>query len=216
MKNLVISLFITALILSCGTTNVVKYSYTFEKIDKTHTDVIQKERIFGRYNFYYADNNIEMHFDLNPYEIGIQVKNLRDEVIRLIWDDIHLVTGIDENKKFNLMHTNLVQEKIDLRDTTIGNYDQLIQIKELQQEDSAYSVRPTIILPGMTIVDVLKNKDKGYFLPYEQGNREKLKSEAEKMIDDIIILNFKYKNNHKLVVVPIKLKVKDYYIINRG
>ena len=216
MKNVVISLFISTLLLSCGTTNVVKYLYTFENIDKTQSDVIQKERIFGRYNYYYADNNIEIHFDINPYEIGIQVKNLGDDVIRLIWDDVYLITEIDENKKFNLKHTNLDQEKIDLRDTTIENYDQLKLIKDLQQEDTAYSVRPTILLPGMTIVDVLINKDKGYFLPYEQGNREKLKREAERMLNNIIILNFIYMKNDKKEVLPMQLKIKDYYILNKG
>lgn len=216
MKNLVIILFISTLLFSCGTTNVVKYLYKFENINKTQADVIHKERIFGRYNHYYADNNIEMHFDLNPYEIGVQVKNLSDEALRLIWDDIHLVTGIDETKKFNILHTNLTQEKIDLGDTTIENYDQLILIKELQKEDTAYSVRPTIILPGMTIVDVLKNKDKGYFLPYEQRDREKLKREAEKMIDVLIKLNFIYIKNDEKEVLPIQLKIKDYYIINKG
>lgn len=216
MKNLVISLFISILLLSCATTNVVKYLYTYENIDKTQSDVIHKERIFGRYNHYYADKNIEMHFDINPYEIGIQVKNLGDDVIRLIWDDMYLITGIDENKKFNLKHTNLDQEKIDLRDTTIENYDQLKLIKDLQQEDTAYSVRPTILLPGMTIVDVLINKDKGYFLPYEQGNREKLKREAERMLNNIIILNFIYMKNDKKEVLPMQLKIKDYYILNKG
>ena len=214
MKKIFISILVTGVILSCTSTNVVKYIYSFENVDQLSNT--KKEILFGRYRYLYSDKNVELLFDFDPTQIGLQIKNPTWDTLRVIWDDIYLETDFDQKKRFTLVNTTRTPENILLKDTTIENYDVLKLIKELQKQDTVYTLRPTIILPGMTIVDVLLNKDKGYFLPYEMGDRSKLNSDAEKLKEKNLIIYFKYKVNKEEVTVPLKLKVKDFYIIKQG
>lgn len=205
------------LLSSCSSNHVVKYVYSFDNVITDEPDYLKKDIVFGRYRNFYSDKNIELLFDFDAYEIGIQMKNKTWDTLRIIWDDIYLETVINlNNKKFKLAHTNLAQNNISLADTTIKDYEVLKLIKEQQLKDTTYNIRPTIVLPGMTISDVMVNKEQGYFMPYEMRDTTTLNKSALETINKNAALHFKYKINSKPVGLVVNLRIKDYYILRKG
>jgi hypothetical protein len=216
MKKAFLFVVLIVLITSCSSNHIVKYVYTLDNVISEEPDYVKKDIVYGRYRNFYSDNNIEMLFDFDSYEIGVQFKNKSWDTLRIIWDDIYLETNIDSIKKFKLVHTNFKQENISLSDTTIEDYLVLKLIKEQQLKDTTYNIRPTILLPGMIINDVILNKDQGYFLPYEMRDTTSLNKLALNTLDKSAALHFTYKINSKRVSVILNLKIKDYYLLRRG
>lgn len=204
------------LLSSCSSNHVVKYVYSFDNVITDEPDYLKKDIVFGRYRNFYSDKNIELLFDFDAYEIGIQMKNKTWDTLRIIWDDIYLETDIDSIKKFKLVHTNFKQQNISLADTTIEDYEILKLIKEQQLKDTTYNKRPTILLPGMTISDVMLNRDQGYFMPYEMLDTTALNKLARNTVNKNVALHFKYKINSTPVSLVIILRIKDYYILQKG
>lgn len=203
------------LLTSCST-NIVRYVYSFDEVISDEADFKYDEIIFGRYRHLYSDKNIELLFDIAPYEIGIKVKNPSRDTLRIIWDNVYLTTDFDPIKKFDLIHTNRLQELISLSDSTIEDYEVLKILKQKRTEDSIYIIKPTIILPGMTFSDVILNKRNGFFMPYEMKDETMLSNSASAMKGRSVILYFQYKVNSKLIKTSFKLGVKNYYLLRKG
>jgi hypothetical protein len=215
MKKIIITTLLAILLISCSS-NIVKYTYSFEEAKSQESDFKYEEILYGRYRYLYSDKNIELLFDFDPNEIGIQVKNPSMETIRIIWDNVYLETDFDPIKKFNLSHTNRLQEDISLSDSTVANYEKSKLIKQKQKEDTIYITKPTIVLPGMTFSDVIVNKERGFFMPYEMKDETILSNSASAMKDKNIILHFSYKVNSKLINTSFRLRIKDYSLLQKG
>lgn len=208
-----IFLILLAIVLNSCSSNIVKYVYLFEEAKSEETDFRYEEITLGRYKYLYTDKNVEFLFDFDSNEIGIQVKNLSVDTLRIIWDDVYLGTDFDPIRIFNLVHTNSLQDQKSTSDSAVNNYEVSKQNKH--NEESIYITKPTIVLPGMTVSDVLINKAKGFFMPYEMKDETMLSNSASKMIGKNMTLYLAYKVKSKLIKTSFRLRVKDYYLLQK-
>lgn len=212
MNQSIILIFLALILTSCSS-NIVRYVYSFEEAKSEEIDFRYEEKTLGRYKYLYSDTNVEFLFDFDSNEIGIQVKNLSVDTLRIIWDHVFLETDFDPIRIFNLVHTHIPRDQNLYSDNAVENYKISRQIKN--REDSIYITSPTILLPGMTVSDVLVNKAKGFFMPYEMKDETILSNSASKMIGKNMTLYFAYEVKSELIKTSFRLRVKDYYLLQK-
>lgn len=214
MKKLT-GLLMVLFLVSCSSKYIIRYEYETEGNISNNKTAIEKT-LYGRYNFYYSDKDFEIYFDINPYEIGLLIHNIKRDTLRIIWDEAYLETDFNKKQKFRLTHISREQEYISLKDTTVENYEKLKIIKSLQEEDKSYIVQPTIVLPGDTFEDRIINSEKKDFYPYVIKNKTSFEEASTKLMDGDIVFYLPLKVNKKLKKLLFTIKVKDVYLLKKG
>ena len=210
----VIAVIILLLFVSCSSQYIVRYEYTLEDVSPSDNATFDNT-LYGRYKYLYNDKDMELYFDIAPYEIGLFIKNIDHDTLRIIWDKAYLETEFNGNEKFKLTHTNREQEYISLKDTTKDNYQKLKVIKRLQETDKSYHTKPTIILPGDSFVDRIHNSEKKDFYPYVISKNESFESITERLKNKNIILHLPIRVNNNLKNLIFTIKVEDIYKIQQ-
>ncbi len=200
------------LLTSCSSQYIIRYQYTTENYSPKDNAIFEKT-LFGRYNLHYLDNELELYFDFAPYEIGLFIKNLKSDTLRIIWDKVYLETDFNKTEKFRLTHTNREQEYLSLNNKKNDNYEKIKIIKRLQQQDKSYKVQPTIILPGDNFIDRLVNSEKKDFYPYVINKNESFDIISKDVENKTITLFLPVKINNKLKKLSFTIKISDINII---
>jgi len=214
MKKIV-GFLLVLLLMSCSSKYIIRYVYEPGDESIKSKNVLEKT-LYGRYNFYYSDKDFELYFDINPYEVGLLIKNISRDTIRIIWDKAYLETDFNGKQKFKLIHTNREQEYISLKDSTVKNYEKLKAIKRLQEEGRSYVIQPTIVLPGDIFEDRIINSEKKDFYPYIIKKKKLFDSTTKELMNKNIILYLPIKENDKLKELSFTIKVKDMYMVKKG
>jgi len=82
MKKIV-GFLLVLLLMSCSSKYIIRYVYEPGDESIKSKNVLEKT-LYGRYNFYYSDKDFELYFDINPYEIGLLIKNISRDTLRII------------------------------------------------------------------------------------------------------------------------------------
>lgn len=133
LKSMLFILF-TLLFISCSSYTT---RYYFDSEVDNHNSELIKNTLFGRYNHFFENEEMNIYFDVNPNSIAFQMKNVSKEPFKIIWDstsiklEFEAVYKLAEN--FNSFEDDLINKKwIIKKDTLIL----AVQVKN----DSSYTI----------------------------------------------------------------------------
>lgn len=180
-------------IVSCSSSYIVDYSYSAEKILSKFPNSNFQEILMGRYNLLYTDSNIILSFDMNPSEVGLQLKNIGETEINIIWDKTFLQSEFDPIKKFKLRPKEIVNG------TSIKSTD--------------FIIPPTKIKANEIITAILVNEKEGDFFPYSMGVKDILSNSANEIKGKSLVFNLAIEANNTIKEITLKTKITDYWIL---
>lgn len=140
--KLVLILFFALLLNSCSSF-ITRYNYKTDIYKQTKEQSTYQERLFGRYNHYFENDNLKLYMDIEPYAIGFQFQNKLENPLRIIWDSAKVVLEYERIYKISNNLRNISNEFVDIywqikNDTILCSIKNKTQNKMLFEKDSGF------------------------------------------------------------------------------
>ncbi|NLT50525.1 MAG: hypothetical protein GXX85_06375 [Ignavibacteria bacterium] len=98
--KMVVVLFISVFLISCSS-YLTRYSFKTAVKNSKSEKLIYQEKLFGRYNHYFENDDFKLYMDIEPYAINFQLQNISEKPIRIIWDSIRVVLDYERIYKIS-------------------------------------------------------------------------------------------------------------------
>jgi hypothetical protein len=213
MKKILFSILPLMLLFGCSS-YISRYFYSYEQVDGSSKQSVQRNELYAGYNQYYEDEIIKLHLDCEPMGIRLYIINKTNQSVSIIWDSTRVFSEYLK-KTVLFTHSNKTQDYIVLPDSLAPDFIEKDTLVKLRNLDSLSVTKASIILANHTWMDEIQFNKNEYLLPYQLTNKELLDNESSKVIGKKVKLQLPINVNDQVIKYTFVFTVKEYEILSK-